>query len=270
MKRILFLLLFFPLFSFAQEELGWNPTTGNWKAQGTGQESVKFMVALNLFTQTEVNDGNLPFFDRLWNFNTDIQADAKISVVNPTSTQITEVGSPTWTKDVGYTGNGSSMYLNTNYNPTSNGVNFVLNNACMGIYTSGADILNNFNIGAWNNSSFDGLSYLNINGTNGQYGLNLNSGGNGDANSVGASTGLQVVTNAASGTNAQYFNGSLISTNTSYPTILLNADLFVFCANGAGTPVDYSNATIGMGFMGSGGINQLKLYTAWNNFLSNL
>jgi hypothetical protein len=243
--------------------------------QLTAQPSAKWTIALNnLIRQNILDSSNLSGYsnwsqlDRLWIFAADNQQNAGVSIVNPASTQITETGSPTWTKDVGYTGNGSSIYLNTNYNPTSNGVNFVLNNACMGIYTSGADTLNNFNIGAWSNSSYDGLSYLNINGTNGQYGLNLNSGGNGDAHSVGASTGLQVVTNAASSTNAQYLNGSLVSTNTSYPTILLNANLFVFCANEYGTPVDYSNATVGMVFTGSASINQLKLYNAWNTFLT--
>ena len=246
------------------------PETYAYLSQLTTQPSALWTGALNNFIRQLIIDGNWQLLDRLWIFAADNQQNARVSIVNPTSTPVTEVGSPTWTKDVGYTGNGSSMYLNTNYNPTSNGVNFVLNNACMGIYTSGADTLNNFNIGAWNNSSFDGLSYLNINGTNGQYGLNLNSGGNGDAHSVGASTGLQVVTNAASGTNAQYFNGSLISTNTAYPTILLNADLFVFCANEYGTTDDYSNATVGMAFLGSGSINQLKLYNAWNTFLSTI
>jgi hypothetical protein len=41
----------------------------------------------------------------------------------------TAVNSPTWTKYYGYKGSGAGAYVNTNYRPYSNGVNYSLNNA---------------------------------------------------------------------------------------------------------------------------------------------
>jgi hypothetical protein len=48
--------------------------------------------------------------------------------------QYTAVNSPAFTTNQGFKGNGASSYVNTNYNPFTNGVNFSLNNASMGIY----------------------------------------------------------------------------------------------------------------------------------------
>jgi hypothetical protein len=61
--------------------------------------------------------------DRLWIFATEQRTHAKISLVNPTGintawpSSITENGQLTWTKNKGYTGDGASAYLNTNYIP---------------------------------------------------------------------------------------------------------------------------------------------------------
>lgn len=44
-------------------------------------------------------------------------------------TQYTAVNSPTFTTNVGYNGNGTSAYINTNFNPSTSGVNYTLNNA---------------------------------------------------------------------------------------------------------------------------------------------
>jgi hypothetical protein len=43
--------------------------------------------------------------------------------------QYTAVNSPTFTTNVGFSGNGTSAYIDTNYNPNTQGVNYTLNNA---------------------------------------------------------------------------------------------------------------------------------------------
>jgi hypothetical protein len=47
---------------------------------------------------------------------------------NPLVHQKTLVSSPTWTSNLGYSGNGSSSYVDWNYNPATQGVQFTLNN----------------------------------------------------------------------------------------------------------------------------------------------
>jgi hypothetical protein len=46
--------------------------------------------------------------------------------------QYTAVNSPTFTSNEGFQGNGTSSYIDTNYNPLTSGVNFTLNDACIG------------------------------------------------------------------------------------------------------------------------------------------
>jgi hypothetical protein len=49
-------------------------------------------------------------------------------------TQYTGVNSPTFNVNEGFEGNGTSSYLNTNYNPNTNAVNLSLNSTSMGGY----------------------------------------------------------------------------------------------------------------------------------------
>jgi hypothetical protein len=49
-------------------------------------------------------------------------------------TQYTAVNSPTFTTNVGFSGNGTSAYVNTNFNPSTSGVNYTLNNASRIMY----------------------------------------------------------------------------------------------------------------------------------------
>lgn len=46
----------------------------------------------------------------------------------------TAVNSPTFTTDRGFTGDGSTSYINTNFTPSMDGVNYTQNSACFGAY----------------------------------------------------------------------------------------------------------------------------------------
>jgi hypothetical protein len=52
-----------------------------------------------------------------------------------TLSQYTQVNSPTFTTNQGFSNDGTSSYVDTNYNPTIDGVNFTLNDASYGFYT---------------------------------------------------------------------------------------------------------------------------------------
>ena len=54
---------------------------------------------------------------------------------DPTQFNLTKVNSPTYTIGEGFTGNGTTSYLDTNWNPSTNGVNYTLNDAGTSIYT---------------------------------------------------------------------------------------------------------------------------------------
>src|ERR1700739_558485 len=112
------------------------PETTAYLARCTTQPSAKWTNALNTLIRQMIIDGHWQLFDGLWIFATPTgcQTNAKINIVNPTSTLITEVNSPTWTANQGYNGNGTSSYLNLNYNPSS-GTNFTSNSNSFGTYS---------------------------------------------------------------------------------------------------------------------------------------
>jgi hypothetical protein len=69
--------------------------------------------------------------------------------------QYTAVNSPTFTTNEGFKGNGTSSYIDINYNALTNGVNFTQNNASFGFYqymsrTTIGTSENNFGTGNFN------------------------------------------------------------------------------------------------------------------------
>lgn len=87
-----------------------------------------------LFRSLKGGNNNFDKHDRLFIRGSQYQDNALISLPNPTSTATTEVNSPSWVQYQGYTG-AATKYLNLNYTPSSSGVNFTTNSACIWVYS---------------------------------------------------------------------------------------------------------------------------------------
>jgi hypothetical protein len=78
---------------------------------------------------------------------------ATLNWQNPSAHQCTLINSPTFTSNDGFTGNGTSSFINTNFNPASSGVNYTLNDASIFTYNK-TYVLNAFlsgvDLGAFN------------------------------------------------------------------------------------------------------------------------
>ena len=82
--------------------------------------------------------------DVFYVFATDGDSDfATLNWKAPSSHQVTKINSPTFTANSGFTGDGSSSYLDTNYNPATSGTNYTLNDASISIWNN-TFVLNNF------------------------------------------------------------------------------------------------------------------------------
>lgn len=102
--------------------------------------------------------------DRFWIFATEQQQHARVSLVNSSSTQISEVLSPVWVRNQGYDGDGSG-YLNTKYIPNTQREKMSLNDASYGVYiTTLSDAVGagRWTFGAWANFSGGGTVDTNI------------------------------------------------------------------------------------------------------------
>lgn len=180
---------------------------------------------------------------------------AKINWKSPSAFLCTESNTPTFTTNVGFTGNASNMRLDTGFNLRTHGVNFTQNEAGMYGYFSG---------------TFDGMlsgtfvtSATTFRASTGTYYINDTT-----ANSVtgGYSNGLWHL-KRISGTKAIFKNGASVVSNSIASVLPDNTTATVLQANGS----QYSNVTCG--FFGIGGsLNGLEsaFYTAWNTYLTSL
>jgi hypothetical protein len=129
----------------------------------------------------------------------------------------TAVNSPTFTTNAGYKGNGTSSYIDSNFTPSTNGVNYTLNSASIFAYISGVRTIGQ--IQAYQGYFF-GSGYLLL-----AAGTNLL--GESYINSITAVTngttgvGFQLVNRLNSTSLNVYYQGVLQNTNNASPSIQL-------------------------------------------------
>jgi hypothetical protein len=80
-----------------------------------------------------VADGDFASLDVIYILATQNSATALLNLTS-SSFALTPQNSPTFTADQGYTGDGATSWLNTNWAPATNGVNYTLNSASFGAY----------------------------------------------------------------------------------------------------------------------------------------
>jgi hypothetical protein len=197
-------------------------------------------------------------FDRLWIHGLANSIAARTSLANPTSTMITAVNSPTFTASQGYNGNGTNSYLNTNYNPTTNGVKYTLDSASIYVYSR--TNLNAFkiDIGHTNSTSYACLDLRDA----GSFYRSINEIGFVSpvvvANSLGLFSGVRVGTLDV----RSYKNGVSLLNNTTASSTLINNNMYVLALNNNGPTSFYSPRQLSLSAIGSGVVNQSTFYTA--------
>ncbi len=217
------------------------------------------------YINTFINSIPITEFDRLWIHGLSNQVAARVSVANAaTADVITEVNSPTWTAFQGYTGNASTMYLNTNYNPGTEGVKYTLNNAGFGVYHRTAFTVST--IGGQTGGGFFALIYS----LAGTYYTYINNDGNGVGNALVNTTGLHSTIRTTSNDVATYENGVLAGSFNKISTGLVASDFYLLGLNAGGSPALLSSSQISLSFIGSSDINQATFYTAVQTLRNNL
>lgn len=254
------------------------PETTAFLTQCSTQPSATWTNALNTFIRQCIINGNWQKFDRCWIFATTQQQHARVSIVNPTPsaawpTSLTEVpngGTLTWTALQGYTGDGTKSYINSNYNPAVNNVNFSRNNCSIGIYSRTNTAANgNTAIGM---SDASGTDYILINPRNaaGQ----LNAGLNGTAPNQGAtsdSLALKAISRSVSTTTVGWDRGVSLGNTTSSSLSVQSFPIYILATNkGNSTINNFTNRQLSMAFIGSAGINQSKLYNNFQSFATTI
>lgn len=230
------------------------------------QPSDSTIAKYNIFFKELISIGAFYKMDRLYVLASEHKDNAYVSLVNPSSTIISLIGSPSWVQYQGFTGNASSTGLNTNFNP-SGLTNYKLNSASLGIYcrTSPGSTVE-ADIGARSSSLASQATIRPLSG--GSIALRVN---NNTVSFGSVSTAIGLTVGVASDNNQQYSwrNGSLIQTQTASPVALPNLSMFICGYNFDGSIVS-SDRQISLAYFGSGGINQILLNQAIQNFRASI
>jgi hypothetical protein len=171
----------------------------------------------------------------------DAQA-ARLNAITPAQA-MTAVATPTFTTDRGYTGNGSSSYLDTGWNPSSASPKVMAQNSCSMFSWAGTNTTGSTkrDVGVTSrltiNSRSTSSAIVNMNSTTAA------------TISLPASTSIGFTSWSRTGASASeaYKNGASIGTSAAASTALVNGNIFVCAANDSnaiGTPTGFSDRRI--------------------------
>ena len=203
--------------------------------------------------------------DRFFVLAGPVSSTSLYSIKNTSATPATLVNAPTFTPYRGFTGNGSSVAINTQWNFSTDSVNYTLNNASMGAYALTSGLLAGAGglMGGYLGSDFCRINDR-YSGDLARAGINNATTYASGANS--STQGFFSGTRTASNLQTVYKNGLSLGTNSAVSTALPNSNLFVL----SGGNLAYSSNTVAIAYVGSGSINQLTLYTIIQTFATRI
>lgn len=177
---------------------------------------------------------------------------------------ITEFNSPTWILDRGYTGNGSTMYLNTNYNASADGLRYHTDDASYGLHFGTTGSSNSADFGA-NGVGNTPLISMTIRDSPGNTLYRINDSGAQIKPHIGKASSVR---RGLAG-NIQLFQDGIGAGLVAQPsTGIPNFQNYIFCRNNAGTAAFFSPHQIQIVWMGGGNIDHLKVHNRIRTYLT--
>jgi len=185
-------------------------------------------------------------FDAFWMFAAHDDQAALLNWVE-NDHNCTSANSPAFEANRGYTGNGSSSYLNTDFIPSTDGVNYLLNDGSFGVYIRNAvdaDVVDMGGRGATSThylyikTYFVGALFLAING-----------GTNFSFEDPVSSAGFTVVSRNASNSFTIYKNGDLHDTISGNSVDRPPVAIYILAQNMNGTAQSFSTRQVAFAFI---------------------
>lgn len=221
----------------------------------SGTETTAYCNLINGLVTDGIITGNLSgaagcgsVLDALYIVATNNTTTAALNLCGTSFSLVTH-GTLTFTADVGYTGDGSTGYLDTQWTPNGNGVNFTLNSGSIGAYiqTNGAGTSNTDMMG----TGTGGSTYTRFQPNNsGNFLWDIN--GNSFPTATNANVqGAWVVARSSSTTTTVYKNGSttFASSSSDSSGSMSTVDMTFFAVAGSS---NFSNYQASAFFMSAG------------------
>ena len=161
------------------------------------------------------------------------------------------VNSPVFTAFEGFTGDGISSYLDTNYNPNTEGFKLTLNDASIAIYSRTELDISSYSLGCGKSGGGSHTIGLVVKYNN-QMQTRINEGTTGAVANT-TSLGMAVGVRLDNATNKSYMNKNHLGDLTKASIAIPNNNAFICCYNVDGSATSFNNRQVsfvrfGMGF----------------------
>jgi len=182
-------------------------------------------------------------------------------------TQYSAVNSPSFTTNEGFQSNGTSSYINSNFNPNTQGINYQLDDASFGVYLLQNTNGNYCHIGGLIGSTQRIQLVMNRGGNL----TRVNDGTSGFPSTDITSTGLIFANRVNSTTINIYDNNTLHEQKTQSSGSIPNLNINVLAWNFNGTPGFYTVDKTSMAYLGANLTSESSdFYTAVNSYMTSI
>ncbi|MFN4296810.1 MAG: hypothetical protein ACK4FB_08200 [Brevundimonas sp.] len=208
-----------------------------------------------------MDDGVWAELDALWLHAGHHEQAGRVNLVDPESLRLSPFGSPSFTAYEGFTGNGTTAYLDAGA-ALSTLANYAQNDACMFAWGM-ANVASNTAYDIGTASSID--SALRARTAAGNFAVSANSSTGLSGALVGDSLGLFAWDRASSGTVVRYHDGASVASTSNTSTGLGGGNVTVLRSN-----TSYSTRPLGVAGLGGslGSTKQAALHAALNTYLT--
>ena len=210
--------------------------------------------------------GYLTQMDRLIIAAAEFEQNATISLVNPSSTPVTLVNTPLFTKYEGWTGNSSTSYGDLNFNPGTGTNKYIRDDASAGIY------IRNNTSGSMNDMGAITTPGLSVNARNAtdNFNMTVNSATNSTKSTIGSSAGYSSGERVGSNSQQVYKNGVGNGVNVVASSAIPSLNIYIMCRNGSGVAMNFSNRQISGAYLGSSQMSQSVISSILNGYMTAL
>jgi len=230
-------------------------TDAIFAAMGTTPDVTRKILIDNLVSGLKT-DGIWSKLDFFYILAAHAENSSLLNWINPGTFDATNVSSTAFEVDRGYTGDGSADYLNSNYNPTNNAINYALNSASFGVYVRTDVDETGRDIGATSTGLYNELLLRTVN----NFYIALNDGAydnvaNTDSRGffIASREGANILRGYKD--KLQAIDVARVSVN------VVDLNFYILCRNNSGPATDFSTKQIAAAFAG-GGMTQTQV----NNF----
>jgi len=244
---------------------GYDASAAAYFARLEGNVTPQVKTLVNNLVVTLKADNNWPYIDHLPLMNMPNEQNAMVNLKSPSDPLMVNYNSCVHTPYIGIQGNGTTSYIDTNYNPSTYGGNLTLNSALFGVY-SNTNATNIANYGA--NTAAHSFYFIPKFIDNNFYTCNNTTIDNNAPVAITSSDGLLVMSRTASNNTNVYRNGVTIGTTSTASSAIPNQKLYLLSLNNNGTAITFDTRQLAISIIGNSQINPATFNDAITEFVN--